>query len=31
LPAEFRPKAKITALNAFTREDLDAIQRQHSA
>jgi hypothetical protein len=30
LPPEFRPKAKIVGLNAFTREDLDAIQRQHT-
>jgi hypothetical protein len=31
LPPEFRPKAKITGLNAFTRQDLDAIQRQHGS
>lgn len=29
VPAEYRSKARVVGLNAFTREDLEAIQRQH--
>jgi hypothetical protein len=31
VPSEYRSRAKIVGLNAFSQEDLDAIQRQHSA
>jgi hypothetical protein len=31
VPPEYRAKAKVVGLNAFTREDLAAIQRQHGA
>ena len=31
VPPEYRSRAKIVGLNAFSQEDLDAIQRQHGA
>lgn len=31
VPSEFRSKAKIVGLNAFTREDIEATLRQHGA
>ena len=31
VPPEYRAKAKVVGLNAFTREDLDSIQRQHGS
>ena len=31
VPSEFRSKAKIVGLNAFTQEDIDATLRQHGA
>ena len=31
VPPEYREKAKIVALNAFSQEDLAAIQKQHGS